>query len=74
MFMFSGIFFPLDDLPVGVQVFSWLMPLTPGVELIRGLFTGELSGWMALWTLELVGFSAVFYLLATRLMTRRLIK
>ena len=74
MFMFSGIFFPLDDLPTGVQVFSWLMPLTPGVELIRGLFTGELSGWMALWTLELLGFSALFYLLATRLMTRRLIK
>lgn len=74
LFMFSGIFFPLDQLPVGVQVVSWLLPLTPGVELIRALFTGDTSGWMALWALELVGYSAVFYLLATRLMRKRLIK
>ena len=74
MFMFSGIFFPLDELPLGVRIVSWVLPLTPGVELARGLFTGQLSGWMALWALELVGYALVFYLLAARLMTRRLIR
>lgn len=74
VFMFSGIVFPLDQLPLGVQVISWLLPLTPGVELIRALFIGELSVWMALWALELIGYSVIFYLLAARLMQKRLIK
>jgi lipooligosaccharide transport system permease protein len=37
MFMFSGIFFPLDRLPGWVQTLSWFMPLRHAVELMRAL-------------------------------------
>jgi len=37
MFMFSGIFFPLDKLPGWVQTLAWFMPLRHCVELMRAL-------------------------------------
>ena len=40
MFMFSGIFFPLDRLPGWVQAFAWFMPLRHSVELMRALLVG----------------------------------
>jgi len=42
MFMFSGIFFPLEKLPAWVQTLSWFMPLRHAVELMRALLlTGD---------------------------------
>ena len=74
MWMLSGVFFPMDRLPEGVQFGAWVLPLTPSVALIRGLMVGEPSWYMALWTLELLGFTVVSLVLASRLMHRRLIK
>jgi len=74
MFWISGVFFPLNRLPQGVQIFSWALPLTPSVALVRALTTGDLSWWMIAWTAELVVYSAVGLWLACRLMRRRLIK
>ena len=37
MFMFAGVFFPLDRLPQWVQVMAWFMPLHHGVEMMRAL-------------------------------------
>lgn len=44
MFWFSGGFFPLDELPAWAVTASWFTPLYHGVELNRGLISGEL-GW-----------------------------
>lgn len=40
MFLFSGIFFPIETLPEGVRVLSWLTPLYHAVEVIRPLVLG----------------------------------
>jgi lipooligosaccharide transport system permease protein len=37
MFMFSGVFFPLDRLPGWVDGLAWFMPLRHGVDLMRAL-------------------------------------
>lgn len=40
MFLFSGIFFPLDGLPAAVQAVAWLSPLYHLVEVVRALAFG----------------------------------
>lgn len=47
MFLFSGIFFPLDKMPGWVVVFAQFLPLTHVVELSRACVRGTASG--ALW-------------------------
>jgi lipooligosaccharide transport system permease protein len=74
MFYVSGVFFPLDRLPEWVQIATWALPLTPAAALVRGLATGDLSWWMAVWVVELVAVSLIALRLATYFMRRRLIK
>jgi lipooligosaccharide transport system permease protein len=49
LFLFSGVFFPLDRLPEPLQAAAWATPLFHGVELVRGLTLGSLDGqtWLA---------------------------
>ena len=74
MFYVSGVFFPLDRLPKGVQMLSWALPLTPAASLVRGLVTGDTTWFMVLWALELIAVAAVALWLASMFMSRRLIK
>ena len=74
MFYVSGVFFPLDRLPKGVQMLSWALPLTPAASLVRGLVTGDTTRFMVLWALELIAVAAVALWLASMFMSRRLIK
>ena len=46
LFLFSGTFFPLSNLPDQVEWVAWLTPLFHGVQLIRGLVLDNLD-WMA---------------------------
>jgi lipooligosaccharide transport system permease protein len=43
LFLFSGTFFPIDQLPQVLQPVAWLTPLWNGVALCRGLCTGEIE-------------------------------
>jgi len=43
LFMFSGVFFPIDHLPSPVQWIAKASPLYHGVQLVRGLTLGELD-------------------------------
>jgi lipooligosaccharide transport system permease protein len=43
MFLFSGTFFPVDQLPTALEVVARVTPLWHAVELCRGLTTGTLS-------------------------------
>ncbi len=43
MFLFSGIFFPVESLPAGVRFLPWITPLYHAVEFIRGLVLGNLT-------------------------------
>ncbi|TDE14135.1 ABC transporter [Jiangella asiatica] len=57
MFLFSGTFFPVEQLPVALELVAWATPLWHGVELCRGLVTetatlaGSLghAGYLTLW-------------------------
>ena len=43
LFLFSGTFFPVDELPRAIQWIAWLTPTFHGVELTRGATTGTLD-------------------------------
>lgn len=64
LFLFSGAFFPVDDMPAGVAAFARLTPSWHGVEAARHLATGDLRVATAghigfLLVLSLVGFVLV---------------
>jgi lipooligosaccharide transport system permease protein len=72
MFFLSGVFFPLDSFPEIVQKLSWVVPLTPVVHLVRGLFQGELQLSMLLALGIIVVIATVFFALTLITMRRRL--
>lgn len=43
LFLFSGTFFPIDQLPVALRYVAYVLPLWHGVELSRGLYAGTLG-------------------------------
>ena len=44
LFLFSGTFFPVSQLPEWMQPLCWLSPLWHGVQLCRGATTGSIDG------------------------------
>jgi lipooligosaccharide transport system permease protein len=74
MFLFSGIFFPLDRMPHWVQVVSWFIPLHQAVNLMRGLIlTGDI-GSAAAAASWIVALTAVLFVAPMNLLRRRLVK
>jgi lipooligosaccharide transport system permease protein len=72
MFLFCGIFFPLENLPKVFQWIAWTLPLTSVISLIRTLTLGlpfqvQALPLLAVWLVILV-------LWSRRAMTRRLVK
>jgi lipooligosaccharide transport system permease protein len=43
MFLFSGTFFPISNLPAPLEVLAWLTPIWHGVTLCRDLTLGDVS-------------------------------
>jgi len=73
MFLFSGIFFPVGNLPSWAQTFAWFLPLTHGVSASRALFAGAVSWEIAADLLWLVVFTAAIFMIAIRMIRKRLI-
>jgi lipooligosaccharide transport system permease protein len=74
LFLFSGTFFPLSQLPDPVQWAAALTPLYHGVALIRGTILAD-TAFLGLWPLHigyLVGMLALGWYLAHRLLKKRL--
>ncbi|MDA8343879.1 MAG: ABC transporter permease [Thermaerobacter sp.] len=72
MFMFSGVFFPVQHLPWFVADIIYVLPLYHGVELTRELALGQISLaslWNFLW---IVGYAAALMYLPVRALERRL--
>ena len=74
MFLLSGTFFPLENLPRWSQHDALVFPLTHLVNLTRDSCLGRLSFSALLGLAYLLLFSAVFFPLAVRTMRKRLIK
>lgn len=74
LMLFSGTFFPVDQLPVWMQPIAWVTPLWHGVELSRDAATGTGPGLLgAVHLAVLLGYVAVGWVLARREFTRRLV-
>jgi lipooligosaccharide transport system permease protein len=74
MFLFSGTFFPLENLPSWARSLAQFLPLTHLVNLTRALSFGHFDGEGAWAVAYLALFAAVFFPLALWRMQRRLIK
>ncbi len=76
MFLFSGTFFPLEQLPVYLQWIGWISPLWHGTELSRVFSYGlEEPIWLTvIHVVYLVGLAAWGWLATQRVVTRRLNK
>jgi lipooligosaccharide transport system permease protein len=73
LFLFSGTFFPLSQLPSGLRPVAWVTPLWHGVALTRNLFLSRGSAAADLGHVAyLVAMTAVGLLLARRSYRRRL--
>jgi len=73
LFLFSGTFFPISQLPSFLRGLAVLSPLWHGVELAREATTGQITAGAALaHVLVLVGYIALGAVLGTRTFTRRL--
>jgi lipooligosaccharide transport system permease protein len=74
MFLFSGTFFPAENLPAWAQNLAVIFPLTHLVNLVRSLSLGILNARL-LWSIAyLLIFSLIFFPLALIQMRKRLIK
>ncbi|MGH7571377.1 MAG: ABC transporter permease [Gemmatimonadota bacterium] len=74
MYLFSGVFFPLEGLPDWAIGAAWCLPLTHAVIVIRALAAGEVHSFLAVHLLVVAAFTALAFPIATRLIRRRLIK
>ena len=73
LFLFSGTFFPLTQLPEPVQFIAWLTPLFHGVQLVRGSILGTLEPLPAVLNLTyLLVMFGIGAFLAERNLTRRM--
>jgi lipooligosaccharide transport system permease protein len=72
MFLFCGVFFPVDTLPRALQAVAWVLPLTSVGSLARTLALGfPFQAWAVP---ILLGWLAVFHFVGRRAMLRRLVK
>lgn len=74
MFLISGVFFPVSNLPQPIQWLAWLTPLFHAVELCRGFITGMVPPLYPYHILFLVLFALLLFFPPLILMRRRLIK
>jgi lipooligosaccharide transport system permease protein len=75
MFLLSGTFFPLSQLPLPVQTAAQVfLPLTHVVSLTRGLVLGSVEASMLLSLVWILAVALVFFILSINLMKKRLIR
>jgi lipooligosaccharide transport system permease protein len=73
MFLFAGVFFPLDTLPGWAQAVAWFMPLTHAVAVARALTGHAATAGIAGHLVWIVVVTGIAFVLAERLIRRRLL-
>jgi lipooligosaccharide transport system permease protein len=74
LFLFSGTFFPVSQLPVVLQWIAYATPLFHGVALCRDLTLGRVDAWVDLGhTAYLLAWVSIGYVLGRRTYARRLV-
>jgi len=73
MFLFSGIFFPLETFPLWIRALAWFTPLTHFVNISRELVLGGAAWTMIVDLLWLMVFTLALLTLAIRGVRKRVI-
>jgi lipooligosaccharide transport system permease protein len=74
MALFSGAFFPVESLPVGLRALAYALPLWHGVDLCRAATLGVAPAWsIPGHLLYLIAWAAAGFLLALHRFQRRLV-
>jgi lipooligosaccharide transport system permease protein len=73
MFLFSGVFFPLDGLPAWARAVAWTLPLTHAVGVTRALAQGAAGAGLAADLAWIAVVTGAAFVLAERLLRRRLL-
>ncbi|MBA4085818.1 ABC transporter permease [Janibacter terrae] len=73
LMLFSGVFFPVDRLPLVLELLAWVTPLWHGVELVRSSAHGSFAPFDLVHLLVLLAFVALGWVYARSGMTRRLV-
>jgi lipooligosaccharide transport system permease protein len=74
MSLFSGVFFPVESLPVLLRGVAWVLPLSHAVELSRDATLGRAPGWAGVWHVAyLIAWCAGGWWIAHRRFRRRLV-
>ncbi len=77
LFLFSGTFYPVEQLPIFLQPLAWITPLWHGVSITRGLSLGTIGDDPILAVVHLtvlLGFTAVGTALAIRTVSVKLVR
>ena len=74
LFLFSGVFYPIDNLPQIVRMIAFLSPLYHLVEIIRPLVLGRLEFGVLIHLAWITGFVLIFTALPVNLLRKRLVK
>jgi lipooligosaccharide transport system permease protein len=73
LFLFSGIFYPLDKLPDWTSILAWFTPLYHLVEITRSLILDPAAGTVALNALWLLVLTLALFVVPVHGMRRRLV-
>src|SRR6266550_1889950 len=73
MFLFSGVFFPLESLPAWARSFAWLLPLTHAVNVCRALTSGTVTPGLAAELAWMAILTAAAFVVAERWVRRRVL-
>lgn len=74
MIMLCGVFFPIEQLPAGLQVVAGVLPLAHAIHLVRPLLLGLWPDHAFLHVLALLAYAVSAYWLALILARRRLLR
>jgi ABC-2 type transport system permease protein len=71
MIFLCGLFFPIDSLPVVLRPLSYILPLTYGVDILRGAITGTNMMFLGLDFLVIICFCAILFYVSLRNINRK---
>jgi lipooligosaccharide transport system permease protein len=74
MFLFSGVFFPLDRFPAWARTVAWFVPLHQAVNLMRALILTGNAGAALRAALWVVAATALLFVVPLNLLRRRLVR
>jgi len=74
MLLFSGVYFPVEQMPAWLRAVSAALPLSHAIDIARPLMLGKVPSAIALHVGVLLAYSAVAYYIALLLTRRRLLK